>query len=273
MIRGGAIVGLSLLSALLLSAFAAQSASAAAATNTTAVTCVEKGSGGFSDAHCDTTASPGNFGHEAIANGTKTTVDANNEKVTDSTKKIELAVLKGKVEMLNATVECGNVRSDTVKTTVENSELLKKHMIKGVAVIEYSVCTVVEPGKCKVTEPIIAEANFESVEGLKGPKGEEKAMGLEFKGAGMGETLATIEFTGELCLIKGAKAPLQGSLIGTSGPTTESAQNNKYSGATVVFNEKFEMEKLKLEGVAATLTSIVTPSMNNGKPIAATTVT
>ena len=98
-----AVIGLSLLGALLVCAFAAQSASANVATTSkriTAVTCV-KGGGlkDFSKTHCDpgdtVEAGKGEFGHVAI-NGETKEVDATNEKVTSETKESEPAVLRAK---------------------------------------------------------------------------------------------------------------------------------------------------------------------------------
>ena len=81
MIRRRSIVGLSLLSVLAFCAFAAQGASAAweTATNTTAWTCVENGgSKDFKDADCSeaTTAGSGKFGHVAIPNASKTSIES-----------------------------------------------------------------------------------------------------------------------------------------------------------------------------------------------------
>jgi hypothetical protein len=85
MIGRRAVVGLSLLSALLFCAFAAQSASAAlkTSTNTTGFTCVkgvtEKGD--FKDEHCDeTNVGKGAFKHELIPLNTTTEVEFSNEK-------------------------------------------------------------------------------------------------------------------------------------------------------------------------------------------------
>ena len=74
--RRRAVVGLCMLSALLMSAFAAQGA--AATKGTTAFTCQEKAGGTFTDAHCKTAGS-GNFQHVAIAQDTKTEVTVSNE--------------------------------------------------------------------------------------------------------------------------------------------------------------------------------------------------
>ena len=93
MIGRKAVIGLSLLSALLFSAFAVQSASALVvkvSKNTTAFTCVktEPNKGDLKDAHCDEKVDPnkGEYKHDAIALNTTTTVAATNQGVTKRQK-------------------------------------------------------------------------------------------------------------------------------------------------------------------------------------------
>jgi hypothetical protein len=275
MIGRRAVIGLSLLSALVFCAFAAQSASAAAAKNTTAFTCVSSGGStnkDFKDAHCDeqVESGKGSFEHKTIPLKTATEIDVT---------QVANAVLKSKVAGAKVTIECTVTKNNTTKSTLENSESGKEHFLKGVATVEYSKCTVKELLKCIVAEPIVAEANVEGVEGLVGPKAEEKAMGLEFKGKGAEETFATIEFKDkekEECSVKNQKFPVKGSAIGTSGPTAAAVQNNRNGGSTLAFTGEFEMEKLKLGTVeTATFTSIVTPFMSGEptKPVSTTTLT
>ena len=99
MIRRRAVVGLSMLCALLVCALAAQSASGATAVNTTAFTCVKAESGaGFSDEHCDNEVSKeAKFKHEVVPLNETKSINATNEEVTNSTKDHETAVLKGKL--------------------------------------------------------------------------------------------------------------------------------------------------------------------------------
>jgi hypothetical protein len=267
----------------LLFLFVAQSASAASAANTTAFTCVFVPTklGDFVDEHCDEAVIKGSafFKHESISTGLATEFDVTNAKVTSSTTLSEPAVLKSKVFGAKVTVECSAVENFTAfKSFVENSEAEKKHRLKGTAAIEYRFCNVKELAKCIVKEPIVAEATFEGVEGLKGPKIEFNAMGLELKGKGAEETFGTIEFKNkgaEACAVGGKSFSVKGSVIATNGPTTEWAQTAKQSGSTLVFTDKFEMEKLKFGPEAATFTSIVTPFMDGvgGNPITATTTT
>jgi hypothetical protein len=279
---GRKVVGLSLLSALLVCAFAAQSASAMESTTskrTTAVTCApEAGQRDFSKAHCDfgDTVAPntGKFGHVAI-NGETKEVDATNEKVTGETKESEPAVLKGEVLLVKTEITCKKIQNNLERSFIKNSEPeAGKHTLEGTFVVEYSECTVAKPAKCTVKEPIVAEAKMHAVEGMVGPKpGENNAMGLKFTGHGEKETFATIEYLNkgaEACSLNKKVFPVKGQAIGTSGPTTESTQEDQEAGSTLVFTPK--METLILGEKPAEFTSIVTPRMGRlGNPIAATT--
>jgi hypothetical protein len=275
MIGRRAVTGLSLLSALLLCAFAAQSASAAKAENTTAVTCVEfsgETSKDFKDAHCiEKTAGTGSWEHQQIPLDKTTTIAATNEKVTNETKEHEPVVLLSKVGLTPTEFDCTKVNADTTSSFIHNVETeSKKHTLTGTVRFEYRECTVTKPAKCLVKEPIVSNATFEGVEGLGT---EANTMGIEFRGEGAEETFAEITFTGAECALKEKTFKLKGSMIATSGPGTEASQNNKWAGATWVFTPKKEMQKVKLGVEAAEFHSIVTPTMDIGNPIAATTTT
>jgi hypothetical protein len=273
MIGRRAVIGLSLLSALLFCALAAQSAFAAKSINTTMFTCV-KGQGkiDFKDAHCDEKVATGaEYGHVEIPLNTTTEIHATNKKVTNETKDHEPAVLKSKVGLVKTEITCTDVTVTHEKTLFHNIETEKKHTLTGVAVVDYKECKVVQPEKCTVKEPIVAEATVEGVEELGAAKNE---MGQEFKGSGAEETFAEITFEGAECSLKGKTFKVKGSAIGTSGPTTESSQTNKWGGATLVFTPKNNMQKLKLGVETAEFTNIVTPTMGTtGDPISTTTFT
>ena len=272
MIRRRALVGLSLLSALLFCAFAAQNALATKSVNTTAFTCVKvaPGTGGFTDAHCDK-ASSGEFAHQSIPLSTTTEVAATNQKVTNSTNDSEPATLKTIIGLTQVHIDCNIVSAIPTKSVIHSVETDGKHTVTGDVALEYSTCTVTKPAKCHIKEPVVAEATFEGAEGL-GPGGNE--MGMTFIGKGTQEAFVEIHFTGPECALKEKTFKVKGSVIGTSGPTTESAQTNKGSGATAVFTPKNEMQKLVVATQPAEFTSIVTPSMSGGgSPLTLTTVT
>jgi len=282
MIGRRAVIGLSLLSALLFCAFAAQSASAVLTTskNTTAFTCVKDAEkkGDFTDAHCDTTGTIGKseFKHVEIKVGETTTIDGTNNEVTESTKKSEPGLLKGEiVGGGKLEIECTTVKNNTKNSWIRNAEPgEKQHTLEGFIETEFSKCTVKLLKNCIVEEPIVTKAIVHGVEGMEGPKKEPNAMGVEFVGAGPNETFTEIGFKEDAaCVVKTPLVfPIKGKVIATSGPTTkETAQENKESGATLVFTPEFKMQELTLGGKPATFTAIATAKMPEGNPISLTT--
>src|ERR1043166_3162389 len=273
MIHRRAVVGLSLLSALLFCALAAQSASAAKAVNTTAVTCVKvAGTGDFNDEHCDkpNAEKKGEFTHELLSLNVTRELDATNQKVTGETKESEPIVIKSKIGLTSTEIVCAKMQTTSSKSFVHNVETEGKHTMTGNGTALFKECTVPKPAKCTVKEPIEANANFVGAEGL-GAKANE--MGVEFVGNGAEETIGEITYEGAECQLKRKTFKVKGSAIGTSGPTTESSQTNKYSGATLVFTPKNEMQKLKLGVESAEVTFITTPTGFKGPPIPITTTT
>ncbi len=282
MIGRRAVIGLSLLCALLFSAFAAQSASAIKPThslNTTATTCVklEPKIQEYTDPHCSDKhpENKGDYAHIKIES--KTNVAGTNATVTESTKKSEPAVLKGTIGLAKVTIECAVVKNNAATSTLTNSEPAQgQHTVSGFAETEFSTCNVKELTKCVVAEPIVSKANVTGVEGMEGPKGEKNAMGGLFVGAGAEETFAPVEFKNkgaEACSLNLKTFPVKGSVVATNGPTTESKQDNKFADATLVFTPKFKMQTLKLGPNAAEFSTIVTPSNNGGNPLSSTTPT
>jgi hypothetical protein len=271
MIQCKAVASLTVLSTLVFCAVAVQSTSAAVTTskNTTTVTCVSepKGVGDFKDAHCDETAvGKGAFTHQFIGSEEKE-IDATNQKVTEETKKSEPIVLTTTVGLVKTEISCTTMETATNKSFVHNAEPeAGKHTFTGNGEAKFTKCTVLKPEKCTVNEPIVAAANFQGVEGLEGPKGEKNAMGVEFIGAGAEESFGEISFQGAECSLKGKTGNVKGKAYGTSGPTTESAQENKSSGATIVFTPKFKMEEMKFGTSTAEVNLIVTPTGTGAEP-------
>ncbi len=282
MIGRRTVIGLSLLSALLVCAVAAQSASALkppTSNNTTAFTCVKGAGKDFKDAHCDEAVpQTGEFGHVAIANKTTTEIEGTNNAVTESTKKSEPALLTGTIALAKVEIECLKVKNNVKNSLVHNEEPTpKQHTFTGTIETEFSECNVKKIAKCIVKENIISKATIHGVEGMEGPKGEKNAMGIEFIGDGPEETFAEIEFKNkgaEVCSLNGKTFPVKGSVIATNGPTTESKQDNKHSGSTLVFTPKFKMQTLTLGPNPAEFHAIATPTMaGGGNPISMTTTT
>ena len=263
-------VGLSLLCALLFSAIAVQSASAAKAINTTAFTCVENaGAKDFKDAHCDEKVAEGTgkFGHVAIKNDETTEID-----VTNTTN----AVLKGKAFGAASEITCTKVASEAKKSFIHNVEhaATKQHTVTGTVIVRYTECSVQKPLKCDVKEPIVVEAEFEGVEGLESG-GKKDTMGVQFK-AKAGKPFAAITYVNngaEACALNGKTVNVTGSAIGTGTP--EPSKANKHAGATINFeHEKITATKeLLLGGEAAGFQNQATVKMTGGNPIALTTTT
>jgi len=263
MIGRRTVVGLSLLSALLFCAFAAQSASAAVAKNTTAVTCVEGGGAkDFSDAHCDNAVAPGTgkFGHVAIENGKATTLSITNAKTQNNTTEAAPTILKGTIFGVKSEIVCKTVSGEG---TLTNEESGKEHKVKGSVTANFTSCVANKPSGCKVKEPITVKSNTEGVEGLGAGANE---MGLEFKPT-EGTIFSSVVLEG--CLLAGTYNTT-GTAIGTGTP----APTSKHSGTTNVFTNAMTKETLKLAGNPAEVSSTTTVTMSGGgNPVALTTTT
>jgi len=256
-------VGLSLLCALVFCALAAQSASAAEGTNTTAYECVEGGGAkDFSDAHCDNqvTAGTGKFGHKVLPLSETINISVTNEKTKNNTTESTPVIQKGTVFGLASEIEC---KSLTGEGTLKNEEpSAGVHRVKGTILAKFNTCTVKKPAiGCKVKQPIEVSSNVEGVEGLGAGKNE---MGLEFKPTG--EHFAQLKL--ESCFAAGTYN-VDGTAIATGTPTPTS----KFTGATSIFTEAMTKETLKLGGNPASVSSSSTVTKTGGSPVALTTVT
>lgn len=273
MIRGRGVVGFSLLLALLCSAFVAQSASAAAAKNTTAVTCVPGGgTKDFSDAHCDNkvAAGTGEFGHVAIEPGKTTTVVITNEKTKNGTTETTPTTFKGTA--FGAKLE-GSCQTVAGEGTFKNEEPEPGvHTGSGTGTIKATNCKVDKPAKCTVKEPLEIPGLGSPVEELGAGKNE---MGAELKPA-KGEIFSsvTLENKGEeKCALAGKPLEVKGTAIATSAL----APTEIHSGATAVLTNAMTKETLSLGGnpVEVSGTTTIRPVIE-GKvqnPLSSTTVT
>jgi hypothetical protein len=250
-----ATVGLLLLCALFLSAFAAPTASAS---GTTAVTCVqtEPKVGDFTDAHCgnQVKAGEGSFAHTEISSGFMTEISLSNEKTTPGTTGAQPFVFGGTLSGVKIEFSCSTV---TGTGFLENQEPEAKLMrASGNAKIVATKCTMFKPAKCTVKEPFAWDTKFVTYE-----NGAE--MGIEFTPNG-GETFGFWGMEGSECAFKGKSIAIEGSFKGTVGGTTEG------KGATLGFTAA-STTGLKWGGSSYTLTGSVTPQMTGGNPIAFTT--
>jgi hypothetical protein len=263
MIGRKTVIGLSLLCALVFSAFAASSAMAV--NGTTAFTCVEKSElgAGFSDAHCKTAVPSGaKFIHVEIKQDEETIFHATNAKTNSTTTGAEPAILKGSPLGIETEISCSTVTSHGKITNRLNAT--KEHRIEGsVITIKYTGCKVTKPAGCVIPKEEIL------VEGIKATT-EGQEMNVKYSPE-VGTTFVTITF--EKCT-----NPLANGKHEVKG--TARAQPE---GATLVFNHNTITNEKTLEffGANTGLEGKITISQaekteetaKTGNPITTTTVT
>jgi hypothetical protein len=251
MIGRKSILGLSLLSALALFAFAAQGAMAKTFTNietTKGYKCVHSVlAHEFIDSACNS---------YELGSGTgwshKTFTGAIGINITNTmTEETSPATLEATVFGVTAKLTASTV---TGSGTIENTE----SGVKGEVTVNYTGVTVDSPSGCEVEEPLVVNAKFHGVED------EEGHMGLKFEPA-EGTTFIEIPFTGEGCALNGNTFKVTGNAVATGGSEEEAHG----SGATSVF--KPEDESLKLGLGKASFSSITTTTEEEGGAIALTT--
>lgn len=264
MIGRGTAIGLSVLCALLFSAIAVQSASAAKAVNTTAVTCFKSaGTLDFEDAHCDKKVGHENgpYGHAAIPLNTATEIESTNELTGGAT---DPGVLLGKAFGAATEITCNKVNGDAELHNVETSG---KHTVTGTSEVQYTECSVQKPSKCDVEEPIEFSANAEGFE-------ESGNMGINFTPAS-GSTFVELTYINngaEKCALNGQTISVTGSVVATA---SGAAANAEHTGATADYDHtKITGRKtLQVGGVAAGLEVTTTVRAKDGTPLSATTTT
>src|ERR1043166_4096070 len=228
-----AVVGLTLLCALLLSALAAQSASATK--GTTAFPCTSSaGIDDFSDAHCDNGVEKGSYGHVYTEPGQEVEIELTNSKTKTETKESTPAILKGTLAGVKFETTCTTV-SGTGKSTNKVIAEVMQNEGTGLA-IKYSGCTVNKPAGCKVKEPIEITGSSITVENLGAGKTD---MGVQFKPKAE-KPFGEVTLEGTECALKGKSFPLEGTMIATgSRGSTEAVAS---SGATLVFTNEMTKE-------------------------------
>ena len=260
-------VGLTLLCALVISAFMASSASAVVA-GTTGFTCQPepaptKTTKGFTDEHCNTKEIEGTsvkFIHAPIAQDKTTIIHGTNEKTSSDTLKSESAILKTTVAIVGKVqITCEKVFAHGNQTNRLNAGT-GEHFIHGEKVtILYTGCKFVEPSTCKVQGGKI------EVTGVTATT-EKEEMNVRFKPE-VGKTFVVIKT--ENCLGV-TEMPVEGSVRG------------QVSGATLTFSEAGTTadKSLTVLGAAAGLEGKVTirqadetqEAGKTGNPLTATTI-
>lgn len=278
MTRHKTVVGLAVLCALCLSAFAASSASAK---GTTAGECSSTATvKDFEDAHCDKSKTGGTFGHTLFPLNTATSVTA----VNDLTGTSSPFILAGKIAGIVVHIQCNTVSGTGTVTNKEEGGVMK--LAFGESTTSFSNCSITTPEsalKCTVTvaetkatetDPMNLKkgATTTDVTGNSLPEPVEEGgteMGLKFS-APAGGKFTTITLAGAECpeAFKGA-FPVTGSAIATGGRGSTEAVTS--SGATGIFTKASTIKFLKFAGNPATLEGTLTFRKSGGNPLIITT--
>jgi hypothetical protein len=148
-----AILGLLVCCALLASALAAQSASAASK-GTTLFTCKETGAGGsFTKSHCKPgDAGSGKFSHVEVPENTTTDISITNAKTANNTTESTKAVLKTNFEGVEYLIT--QIQGLQATGTVQNKKdpTTGEHYFEGEIFLTLSEVTDSSPWECKVYE-------------------------------------------------------------------------------------------------------------------------
>jgi hypothetical protein len=242
-----AVIGACVLSVMLSCAFAAQAASAA---GTTAYTCKETKSAGFSDAHCTAASGSGPFGHVAFTD--ITVISGTNAKTSANTSGAEPSVFQGVISGIPLEIEC------TTVVTVENgfvqNSQIESEMVASGAVnhLSYSGCTVLKPAGqgCEVAGGSVVTEQLE---------GTTAGVGMALKvQAVSGGLLATITLEHCKTIVLNKSYPVTGSLLVTpNGATLATTLAGVTAQGTLIFGgQKAGLGgKFTLSGPGAPLTA------------------
>jgi hypothetical protein len=256
-----AIIGLMLLCALVVSAFAAPNATALR--GTTAYTCKPEPKPteftfGFEDEHCDKAilGTKAKWVHEEIKPGTTTKVTATNNETggANSVPGLRFTSEGEVVEILAA-----GFSTCKEKTTLKNSVFGEKEQMiaSGEFCGEFTSLEVTSPSKeCKVKGGIIqlnAAADWRSLVLVVGGK-EEMSFTVSQP---TGKPFTTFEL--EKCPNKNLNKSY--SVEGTTVQANVSTEVNSFIGATIKFETKKTGEALKVGGAKAEFSGIFTPRM------------
>ncbi|HEX6827076.1 MAG TPA: hypothetical protein VF077_12235 [Nitrospiraceae bacterium] len=276
-----AVVGLCMLCALLVSAFAAQSASATESIGTTAFTCV-KGAApkDLRGEHCLTTGeAPQEYGHVAIAEGETTELTGTNKKTESNTTVDRIGKLKETIGGVPLELQATEVSGSGSMTNAKTAG--GEHYVHGSGTITFTGVTVTDPpGRgCKV---------FTHKEDGSGNPGEEGAEGivhtlpLKATTEGQGDNLKFTPAVGEkfanfwiTCTTKLAAIEGTWSCTGSvkGQPTTPAGATTDFAHATVTAENTLKCRGSKA-GIDGALT--LKGRANSGQPytpLSATTIT
>jgi hypothetical protein len=226
-----AAVGLVVLCALGVTAFAAPAASA----NTASECEFVKSGASFSDEHCLTASSGAGFKHAPIAAHSPMNVSVTNNKTAGATAAAATIKLKGVTSGVPTEIQCTTAGGSGVMENTEESSVM---FTDGIGTVEFSGCTVTVPIKgC-----VVAGNAFKTKQLFALTKGLTKQVKLE---PAVGTELASI--TVESCSVAPLNHtfPVTGSLIlDTSGATASST----HAGITTQSTLKMGGQNAGLEG-------------------------
>lgn len=280
MIGRSAIIGAVLLSAIVLCAATASSATAVVK-YTTAVTCLEvakpsEKSTGFKDEHCteETTGTSAKWVHKIIDLEKTTSLKVtNNETMSKAVTAKLKSVFEGKPFEIEAGgfQSCNNEKEKTQITNFPEDEVFKlPPTASGSYCGEYASVVVKEPAKCSIAKNAVTLTPGSFGSHVAAPGGGQEEMWVEF-GAG-GNPLATFEFTGAGCPFNGKTAEVKGF----PRANVQIESETKLLGATLKFTTKETGNQLKVGAEKAefegTFTPRMTPEVNVPEsPVALTT--
>jgi hypothetical protein len=278
MIRTRTLVGLAVLCALCLSAFAASSASAK---GTTAGECSSTATTkDFEDAHCDRSVTTGGtFGHVLFPVGTATKVTAVNDLTGTSSPFILAIGIAGVV----IHIQCNTVSGTGSVTNKEEGGAMK--LAFGESTTRFTNCSVLDPAaavpctvtiatvKANVSDPMNLKKGVTTTDatGHSLPEPVEEGgteMGLKFTASG--GKLTEITLAGAECPAAFTNTfPMTGSAIATGGRGSTEAITS--TGATGIFTKASTIKFLKFAGNPATLEGTLTFRKEGGNPLIITT--
>jgi hypothetical protein len=257
-------IGLCLLCALAVSAFAAQSASAI--TGTTAFTCKKtaKGGVGFSAAHCatgDAVASGASFEHVAIEEGLKTELSGTNANTASGTTAAGQIKLKNNLSGIEYEIVAAKVSG--IGSVTNQKAANGEHYVHGTAVVVFEEVVITKPagkgckvGEAKIESNLLAATSQGQGDTLKFQPAEGTALtSYNIEGCSVGGLNGKQTVTGSI------NCPLNGATITCTHTNTTEQGTLKEGGS-----------KSGIEG-AMTLKARTSGTEEELTPLSATTVT
>jgi hypothetical protein len=260
MFRPRALVGLSLLCALVISAFAASSATAWKGTTAFVCESVKEGAG-FEDEHCQKeVGSKAKFKHEELKPGTNTQLTVGN---TETAGKLVSPKLAFTIAGVKTEIEAEGFTSCKNKTSAENKEVEGGMEVAGETCGEFTGVVVTKPAKCTVKGKTVFLKEKGKAKTVVKEEGGKQEMFVEFTPP---EVFAEITFEGAECALKGMTLKVTGSAQANN--TTE---EGKLDGPTIKFTTAQTEKTLKVGAGAAKFEATFTARMLEGSPIGLTT--